>query len=157
MRKVTGMTTRAVADPIDARLLMALRMDPRATTIALAEQIGVSRNTVQARLARLEARGALLPFDRRIDPAFLGYPMRAYVLTLVKQRLLDEVAAALTQVPEVVEVQGLSGTVDLLIEVVARDADDLYRIAGRILDIRGCGAPAPRWLCGGLSTIASGS
>ncbi len=46
-------------------------------------------------------------------------------------------AAALTQVPEVVEVQGLSGTVDLLIEVVARDADDLYRIAGRILDIRG--------------------
>src|SRR4051812_22733094 len=58
---------------------------PRATTIALAEQIGVSRNTVQARLARLEARGALLPFDRRIDPAFLGYPMRAYVLTLVKQ------------------------------------------------------------------------
>ena len=112
-------------------------MDPRATTIALAEQIGVSRNTVQARLARLEARGALLPFDRRIDPAFLGYPMRAYVLTLVKQRLLDEVAAALTQVPEIVEVQGLSGTVDLLIEVVARDADDLYRIAGRILDIRG--------------------
>lgn len=112
-------------------------MDPRATTIALAEQIGVSRNTVQARLARLEARGALLPFDRRIDPAFLGYPMRAYVLTLVKQRLLDEVAAALTQVPEIVEVQGLTGTVDLLIEVVARDADDLYRIAGRILDIRG--------------------
>jgi DNA-binding Lrp family transcriptional regulator len=137
MRKVTGMTTRAVADPIDARLLRALRMDPRATTIALAEQIGVSRNTVQARLARLEARGALLPFDRRIDPAFLGYPMRAYVLTLVKQRLLDEVAAALTQVPEIVEVQGLSGAVDLLIEVVARDADDLYRIAGRILDIRG--------------------
>ena len=44
MRKVTGMTTRAVADPIDARLLMALRMDPRATTIALAEQIrGVGR------------------------------------------------------------------------------------------------------------------
>jgi len=36
-----------------------------------------------------------------------------------------------------VEVQGLSGAVDLLIEVLAREADDLYRIAGRILDIRG--------------------
>ena len=151
------MTTRAVADPIDARLLRALRMDPRATTIALAEQIGVSRNTVQARLARLEARGALLPFDRRIDPAFLGYPMRAYVLTLVKQRLLDEVAAALTQVPEIVEVQGLSGTVDLLIEVVARDADDLYRIAGRILDIRGVRRIRTSLVMRGFSTIASGS
>jgi len=132
-------------------------MDPRATTIALAEQIGVSRNTVQARLARLEARDALLPFDRRIDPAFLGYPMRAYVLTLVKQRLLDEVAAALTQVPEVVEVQGLSGTVDLLIEVVARDADDLYRIAGRILDIRGVRRTRTSLVMRGFSTIASGS
>jgi DNA-binding Lrp family transcriptional regulator len=151
------MTTRAVADPIDARLLMALRMDPRATTIALAEQIGVSRNTVQARLARLEARGALLPFDRRIDPAFLGYPMRAYVLTLVKQRLLDEVAAALTQVPEVVEVQGLSGTVDPLIEVVAREADDLYRIAGRILDIRGVRRIRTSMVMRGFSIIASGS
>jgi hypothetical protein len=54
-------------------------------------------------------------------------------------------------------VQGLRPTVDLLIEVVARDPDDLYRIAGRILDIGACGASAPRWLCGGLSTTACGS
>ena len=33
--------------------------------------------------------------------------------------------------------KGLSGAVDPLIEVVARGADGLYRIAGRILDIRG--------------------
>lgn len=130
------MTTPA-ADSIDARLLRALNRDPRATTIALADEINVSRNTVQARLARLEQRGALLPFDRRIDPVFLGYPMQAVVLTRVKQRMLDEVAAALAQVPEVIEVQGLSGTVDLLVRVVARDADDLYRIAGQILDIDG--------------------
>ncbi len=36
-----------------------------------------------------------------------------------------------------VEVHGLSGATDLLVHVVARDADDLYRIAGRILDIDG--------------------
>jgi len=126
-----------IADSIDARLLRALKRDARATTIALAEEMNVSRNTVQARLARLEQRSALLPFDRRIDPAFLGYPMQAVVLTRVKQRMLDEVAAALAQVPEVIEVQGLSGSVDLLVRVVAREADDLYRIAGQILDIKG--------------------
>lgn len=125
------------ADAIDARLLRALSRDPRATTIALADRINVSRNTVQARLAKLEQRGVLLPFDRRIDPAFLGYPMKAVVLTRVKQRMLDEVAASLERVPEVVEVTGLSGTVDLLVQVVARDADDLYRVAGMILGIKG--------------------
>ncbi len=79
----------------------------------------------------------LTSFERTIKPEFLGYPLRAFVLTNVKQRLLGEVAAALTEVPEVVEVQGLSGVADLLIQVVARDADDLYRVAGHILGIRG--------------------
>ena len=63
--------------------------------------------------------------------------MRAFALTNVKQRFLSDVAAALAQVPEVVEVHGLSGVADLLIQVVARDADDLYRVAGHILGIKG--------------------
>lgn len=125
------------ADAIDTALLRALTRDPRAAAITLAEDAGVSRNTVQARLTRWDGEGVLRSFDRRVDPAFLGYPMRAFVSARLKQRLLGEVSAALTQVPEVIEVLGMSGGSDLLIQVVASDADDLYRIAGRILDIRG--------------------
>ncbi|WP_206786847.1 Lrp/AsnC family transcriptional regulator [Amycolatopsis sp. MtRt-6] len=95
-------------DEIDARLLEALGDDPRATAVALAERLGLSRNTVQARLARLEQRGVLRSFERRIDPARLGYPLRAFVNAQVDQRRLAEI-------------------------VVAVDADDLYRIAGHIL------------------------
>jgi DNA-binding Lrp family transcriptional regulator len=131
------MTSRNGADTIDARLLRALAADPRAATIALADRIGVSRNTVQARLARWDRAEVLTSFERTINPDFLGYPLRAFVLTNVKQRLLSEVAEALAQVPEVVEVHGLSGVADLLIQVVARDADDLYRVAGHILGIKG--------------------
>ena len=32
---------------------------------------------------------------------------------------------------------GLSGVTDLLVHIAARDADDLYRIAGLILDVDG--------------------
>jgi DNA-binding Lrp family transcriptional regulator len=136
--KVNNMTTtKASADPIDRRLLLALTRDPRASIVALAEKIGVARNTVQARLNKWSETDVLLPFERRIDPAFLGYPLRAFVLTRVQQRLLSDISAALAHVPEVVEVHGLSGDADLLIEVVAADADDLYRIAGQILDVRG--------------------
>ena len=53
------------------------------------------------------------------------------------QRLLDAVAGALAAVPEVTEVLGVSGEMDLLVQVVARDADDLYRIAGLLLAIDG--------------------
>ncbi|HEX7823341.1 MAG TPA: Lrp/AsnC family transcriptional regulator [Mycobacterium sp.] len=131
------MASKNTADAIDARLLQALTADPRAATIALADRTGVSRNTVQARLSRWEQTGALTSFERTISPDFLGYPLRAFMLTNVKQRRLGEVSVALAEVPEVVEVYGLSGVADLLIQVVARDADDLYRVAGKILGIRG--------------------
>ncbi|MGH3586002.1 MAG: Lrp/AsnC family transcriptional regulator [Pseudonocardia sp.] len=124
-------------DAADARLLLALAESPRATVLALAERVGMSRNTVQARLAGLEARGVLGSFERRVDPAALGFPLTAFVMVQVTQRLLDEVAAALEQIPEVIEVLGLSGNTDLLVQVVARDADDLYRAAGRLLAIDG--------------------
>ncbi|GAB89745.1 Lrp/AsnC family transcriptional regulator [Gordonia rhizosphera] len=124
-------------DGTDQRILRALIRAPRATTSALAQRTGLSRNTVQARLARWEETDVLHGFDRRIDTEALGYSITAYVFTEVTQRMLTEVSVALEQIPEVVEVLGLSGATDLLVQVVARDADDLYRVAGLILDIDG--------------------
>ncbi|ART74075.1 AsnC family transcriptional regulator [Mycobacterium dioxanotrophicus] len=131
------MTTETRVDALDARILKALNDDPRATVIALADKTRLSRNTVQARINKLERLGVLRSFERRVDPATLGYPLTAFILTRVTQRKLAAIARELEQVPEVVEVQGLAGATDLLIHVVAREADDLYRVAGRILGIDG--------------------
>jgi DNA-binding Lrp family transcriptional regulator len=131
------MPGKKTVDAIDAEILVALIEDPRATAVALAEKTGISRNTVQARLAKLDDRGALHSFERRIDPSALGYPLTAFILTSVTQRKLSAIAIALESIPEVLQVHGLSGVTDLLIHVVARDTDDLYRVAGRILDIHG--------------------
>jgi DNA-binding Lrp family transcriptional regulator len=122
-------------DGIDARLLLALAEHPRATAVGLAERVGLSRNTVQTRLNRLEEQEAIAGFERRVDPAALGYPLTAFVITRVTQRRLDEVADALAGIPEVLQVHGISGQTDLLVHVVAADADDLYRIAGQILAV----------------------
>jgi DNA-binding Lrp family transcriptional regulator len=126
-----------VVDRTDARILRELERDPNATVMALAQRLTLSRNTVQARLVRMDGAGVLRGFDRRIDPAALGYPIAAIVLVVVRQQLLSEVSRALAEVPEVLEVFGMSGPTDLLVRVVAPDADDLYRIAGRILAMEG--------------------
>ncbi|MCF6385670.1 Lrp/AsnC family transcriptional regulator [Mycobacterium sp. MBM] len=130
-------TNRPRVDAIDAKIIKALTEDPRATVIALANATGASRNTVQARLGKLESQQVLRSLERRIDPAALGYPLMAFISTRVTQRKLTEIADALENIPEVIEVHGLGGVTDLLIQVVAREADDLYRIAGQILDIDG--------------------
>lgn len=131
------MTPRRTFDRADANLLLALADSPRATTAGLAERTGISRNTVHARLNRWDEGGAIRGFDRRIDPAYLGYPLRAFVFTRVQQVHLDAVAEHLRSIVEVISVDGISGEDDLLVQVVARDADDMYRVAGRILDIDG--------------------
>jgi len=122
-----------VFDNLDARLLLALTAQARATTLALAETTGASRNTVQARLNRFDQAGVLRSFEHRINPTAFGYSLTAFITIIVRQQHLGEVGDTLAQVPEVLEVYGLSGPVDLLTRVVAKDADDLYRIAGQIL------------------------
>ncbi|MBJ8348102.1 Lrp/AsnC family transcriptional regulator [Antrihabitans sp. YC2-6] len=124
-------------DATDARLLLQLCDNPRATGVELAHRLGLSRNTVQARVARWEDSGALGAFDRRVDPRALGYPLSAMVAIVVDQHQLDSVVDELAEIPEVVEVYGISGLTDLSAKVVGRNADDLYRIAGQILRVPG--------------------
>ena len=124
-------------DATDARLVLALSEDPRSTVLALAQRLGLARNTVQARLARLESAGVLDPFERRVRPEALGYRLGAYIAVQVVQRGLADVAASLAAIPEVLEVVGLSGVMDLLVQVVAVDADDLWRITEQVLAVPG--------------------
>ena len=131
------LTSMPEVDATDARLLLALAADPRASVMALSQRLGLARNTVQARLSRLESNDVLAPLDRRIRPEALGYRLGAYVTVTVVQRSLAEVSDALADIPEVIEVTGLSGVADMLVEVVARDADDLWRITEQLLAIQG--------------------
>ena len=124
-------------DTTDLRILAALTREPNATTVALAERTSLSRNTVQARMARMGEDGVFLDFDRRIDLASLGHPLTAFAHIHVHQKRVTLIAEELRQIPEVVEAHGLTGEADVLARIAARDAEDLFRIHSRILLIDG--------------------
>ncbi|UEL29778.1 Lrp/AsnC family transcriptional regulator [Pseudarthrobacter sp. L1SW] len=124
-------------DGTDTRLLSVLAQDPRKTVVALAQKLGLSRNTVQARMAQLEKRHVFLSFERRINPAALGYPLMAFISVHVQQQRLTQLAKELADIPEILEGYGLTGSADLLLRVVALDAEDLFRINGKILACAG--------------------
>ncbi|MDP9028143.1 MAG: Lrp/AsnC family transcriptional regulator [Actinomycetota bacterium] len=126
-----------VLDAVDRRLLLELARDHRATVVALADRLSLARNTVQARLNRLEQGGVIRGFERTIDPMSLGFALDAFISVHVQQSVLSRVVGDLRGIPEVVSVHGLSGPVDLLVQVVGRDANDLFRIDGEILAIEG--------------------
>lgn len=117
-------------DSTDRRILVALADDPRSTNVSLADRLGLSRNTVQARVAELERNGAFLSFERRISPTAAGYPLAAFVTVHVQQQKLAAIVEHLAGIPEIVQAHGLSGPSDLLLRVVCTDAEDLFRITG---------------------------
>lgn len=126
-----------VLDPLDSRILLALDDDPDATVLALSRALGIARNTVHARLARMRAQGALKAFSRRVSVHALGYPLTAFVSLAVQQRDAAATHDALVELPEVVEMHAITGDYDVLLKLVARDTSHLHRLTHRILGIEG--------------------
>jgi len=124
-------------DKVDLELLRALCAEPDSTYVGLAHTLGLSRNTVQARMTKLDESGVFLQFDRRISPTVLGYPLTAFIEVYIVQNRAAEIIAELTGIPEILQAHGMSGAADLLVRVACADAEDLFRIDRTILACEG--------------------
>jgi DNA-binding Lrp family transcriptional regulator len=124
-------------DQLDARLLHALAVSPRAGVLELARQLGVARGTAQARLDGLKRRGVVTGFGPELDLAELGYGVLAFTTLEIAQGRLHDVVEHLRDLPEVLEAHATSGTGDLHCRVVARTNAHLQDVINRILEVQG--------------------
>jgi DNA-binding Lrp family transcriptional regulator len=120
-------------DELDARLIATLRENPRVGLLEVARQLGVARGTVQARLAKLEARGVIKGHGPEIDTDAMGYAISAFMLVELAQGRLAEARDALDAIPEVLEADAISGPQDLICRVVARNTEHLQEIVNHLL------------------------
>jgi DNA-binding Lrp family transcriptional regulator len=119
-------------DRIDAQLLLALGEDARVSVTELASTLGLSRNTVQAHLLRLQ-RHDLLRFGATLGQVrATGHAVMAFVTIDIAQECYPGTAAGLAAIPEVIEAYGITGDGDLFCRVVATDAADLGRVLERV-------------------------
>lgn len=119
-------------DAVDARILLARDSAQDAPLIELSNRLGLSRNTVHARLKRLRQTAALGSPSATLSPSSLERPLIAFVTLSVSQQLIDSVYDTISSIPEVVEAHTTTGDADLMLRVVARDTADLHRITQRI-------------------------
>lgn len=124
-------------DRTDLEMLTALSEDPRITVVRLAERLGLSRNTIQARMARLDQSGVFLSYERAFSTESLGFPLHAFISIGVRQNEIPRITAELARIPEILQVHGLSGSIDLLAQVACRDARHLFDTDARILAVEG--------------------
>lgn len=124
-------------DDLDRRLIAALAAHPRAGVLTLARVMGVNRNTVQARLDKLVARGVVTGFGPDVSLKAVGYDVLAFVTLEIAQGRTPAVLESLREIPEVVEAHMVTGMGDLFLRVVARSNEDLARVINRVLEIPG--------------------
>ncbi|MCI2265260.1 Lrp/AsnC family transcriptional regulator [Sediminivirga luteola] len=113
-------------DETDRQLMSLLQEDGRLSYAELATRAGISASGARLRVKRLHEQG-ILQVVGVSDPLRLGYQSMSMLGVQVTGDA-QEVADALGRIDEVVYVVLVAGSVDLLVEVVARDNDALFDV-----------------------------
>jgi DNA-binding Lrp family transcriptional regulator len=116
-----------------ATLLSPLGELTRPNVLELSRRLGVARNTVQARLDRLQESGVIIGWGPVVDLKAMGYDVLAFVTLEIAQGQEQAALAELTAIPEVLEIHKTTGPGDLICRVVARSNDHLHLVLEQVL------------------------
>ena len=125
-------------DVLDAKLVEILEAEPRIGVLEMSRRLAVARGTVQARLDKLIARGAIKSFGPEVIPEAIGYGVMSFVTLELSQRYGHQaVTDHLAEIPEVLEAHTITGSGDVLCRIVARSNADLQRVIDQIVGYEG--------------------
>lgn len=124
-------------DALDFALLSMLAAEPRLPILELASRLKVARNTVQARMKRLEESGVVRGYPPNINLAELGFAVHAFVGIETDQNKMDAIIEALRDYPHVLEVHATTGRADLLVRIAAQTQQELLGIIQQVHRIDG--------------------
>ena len=119
-----GLRQDPTLDRIDLRLLAILQEDCTQSIAAMAEQVGLSQTPCWKRIQRLEAEGVITRRVALLQPEALGLGLTVFVSIEAGDHSpawLARFAAAVADLPEVVEVHRMAGDIDYMLRVVTRD------------------------------------
>ena len=122
-------------DDYDRKIIAALQSDGRLSNIAVAELVNLSHSSCSRRIARLEREGIILGYRALTDRQKLGFSVRAYCGVIREPDVgWEELANDLAEIEGVVSVFAVSGEVDLMLEIVARDMQHYSQVVlqGRV-------------------------
>ena len=115
-------------DEVDRAIINVLVKDGRIPNKELADRIGLAPSSSLARVRALIESGVISGFHAEVDARLLGKGIRAILRVQLKEHSRAEnarFAAAMAQLPQVVNLWLVAGEDDYLIEVVASSPDDL--------------------------------
>ena len=121
----------------DRRLLAMLKNDGRASITQLAQTLGLSRATVQARMDRLITSGVIQRFTVELDAAAESDVVRAVTMIELEGVMTRSVIRVLNNLQGVVSLHSTNGTWDLVAQIETTGLPEFDLILRQIREIRG--------------------
>ena len=132
----------AKLDAYDRKIIDALQTNARLSNIEVARRVNLSHSSCSRRIARLEREGVITGYRALTDRQKLGLSVRAFCGVVREAEVgWEEVARNLARIQGVVSVFAVSGEVDLMIEIVARDMQHYSQVVLQdVFNTKGVGA-----------------
>ncbi len=124
-------------DDLDEHLLTRLRDNARAPVAELARALGLSRTTVQSRLARLERSGVIAGYAVKLAGAYEAGRVHAYVMLTIEPKQATAVGTALKRMPGVRRLESVSGPFDMIVTIEAAGVAEMDAVIDEIGAVRG--------------------
>lgn len=118
-------------DNFDRKIIATLQEDARTPVAVIAERVALSATPVSRRLRRLEERGIIAGYQPVLDLRKLGFQLDAYVLINLEAHNDENIGRfeqAIRDNPYVVACHAVTGEMDYLLHVVARDVEHFNQI-----------------------------
>lgn len=124
-------------DDLDKGLVTLLRHRGRRSISDLALDLGVSRATVRARMARLEKSGDIVGYTVILRADAVDQPVRGIMLIEIEGHAADRVIKSLGGFSEVSQIHTTNGRWDLVLELGTETLADLDGVLRKIRLIPG--------------------
>lgn len=128
---------RKMIDPRDEKLIGLLRLNARESIASLARKLGMSRSTVQDRIARLEESGIIKGYHVDLADGEGQARIRAFVTVSVAPQQTAMIVAELKTIHTINAIHTVSGKFDLVVEIGTGETEIMDKTLDRIGDIPG--------------------
>jgi Lrp/AsnC family leucine-responsive transcriptional regulator len=130
----------ALTDATNRKILRELQANGRMPWVELADRVNLSAPACQRRVQSLIDSGVIEGISARVNPEALGYEVEAFVSVYVDRqdvKLAQQFRKAIRKFPEVQACHMMTGQVDYLLRVVAKD----LKSYGRFVEEKILGMP----------------
>ncbi|MDB2480859.1 Lrp/AsnC family transcriptional regulator [Porticoccaceae bacterium] len=121
----------------EQQLLRLLQENSRRTVSDLANELGLSRATVQQTMERFERSGVIQGYTIKINPHYQQQQVSAYIMISVIPRKTADIVRQIHKVPQLDMLCTISGQYDLIAKVTEATTEALDNSIDRIATLDG--------------------